>query len=462
MASGGEFIADRVIWSEGMLVSPQHLQQQAVYNERALNFRLSALSPYAWGVLRVELDTNSLIADQLVVDAFAGVLPDGSSLCFSKGQRGVPLPRAISPSFPATQRVLQVHLGIAREREGIANVAESVEERQMVRYEQINRDVADLVSGREARVLVSFGRPHVVVLFGDEANQDYDSIQIAELVRDAAGTLVVSDSYIPPCLQIGASPVLMASLQSVFGLAVARQRALSETCRERSGSTLEFQSSDITAFLQQSALNAMLPVLQHLLDAPRISPWSTYLLLSQLAGQLSTFATDADPTSLPKFNHTDLGTTYKLLFDRLTQLLSGTVIKRYLSLPLKKYPNGVMLAELEDPRLVDCRTYVLTAKSERNEAAPERLAIDLPKLSKIGSKTTIKSIVQAAANGVPMQVAHRVPSEIPVREGVVYFILDVEDPAWKAVLNERNLALFMPPPYDPGRVRYELLAIPEE
>jgi len=35
----------RVVWSEGMLVSPQHLQQADLYHERLLDCRLAATSP---------------------------------------------------------------------------------------------------------------------------------------------------------------------------------------------------------------------------------------------------------------------------------------------------------------------------------------------------------------------------------------------------------------------------------
>jgi type VI secretion system protein ImpJ len=462
VSSPGVFATARVVWSAGMLVSPQHLQQQTSFLERLIDTRLQTLTPYDWGVLHVEIDPNALASDQLVVESFAGVLPEGTPLAFGKGQQGAPAPRAIGKAFPPTQKALQVYLGIAREREGIANVGDVNGQSQRVRFALASREVADLTSGREGRVLVSFGRPNVVVLFGNEANEDYDSLQIAEIVHDGAGGLQLSDTFIPPCLQLGASPIIMSGLKRIFALVVARQRALSETCRERSSSTLEFQSSDITAFLQLSALNAMLPVLQHFLDAPQISPWQGYVLLTQLAGQLCTFGVGVDPASLPKFSHTDLSATYRLLFERLTQLLSASVMKRYVALNLKLYPNGVMLAEFDDPRLVSCQTFVLTAKSDKDETTPEKLAIDLPKLTKIGSKTTIRGIVQAASNGVPIQVAHRVPPEVPIRDGTVYFSVDVKHGAWKAVLNEHNVAVFIPPPYNPGKIRYELLAIPSE
>ncbi|HEX2659791.1 MAG TPA: type VI secretion system baseplate subunit TssK, partial [Polyangia bacterium] len=53
----------RVVWSEGMLVSPQHMQQQDLYHERLLDERVAALAPYRWGVVAAEIDAGGLGTD---------------------------------------------------------------------------------------------------------------------------------------------------------------------------------------------------------------------------------------------------------------------------------------------------------------------------------------------------------------------------------------------------------------
>ena len=63
--------------AEGMLISPQHLQQETLYHERLLAARLNAINPYDWGVVEVEFDKNALNAGQLEVAKFAGILPGG-------------------------------------------------------------------------------------------------------------------------------------------------------------------------------------------------------------------------------------------------------------------------------------------------------------------------------------------------------------------------------------------------
>ena len=47
----------RVVWSEGMLMCPQHLQQQDLFFEGTLAQRLAAATPYAWGVVSVTIYT---------------------------------------------------------------------------------------------------------------------------------------------------------------------------------------------------------------------------------------------------------------------------------------------------------------------------------------------------------------------------------------------------------------------
>jgi len=62
--------------------------------------------------------------------------------------------------------------------------------------------------------------------------------------------------------------------------------------------------------------------------------------------------------------------------------------------------------------------------------------------------------------GLGLQVTHRPPAEVPVRPQVAYFILDLSTEHWRHALDEQGLAIYLPPPYQPGIVRLELFGIP--
>jgi hypothetical protein len=65
----------RVLWSKGVLLNPQHLQMQDRYLEELLAFRLDALTFRPWGFSRLELDREALAGGVLVVNSAAGLMP---------------------------------------------------------------------------------------------------------------------------------------------------------------------------------------------------------------------------------------------------------------------------------------------------------------------------------------------------------------------------------------------------
>jgi len=78
----------------------------------------------------------------------------------------------------------------------------------------------------------------------------------------------------------------------------------------------------------------------------------------------------------------------------------------------------------------------------------EQLARELAIRAKIASWTQLPFLMRQATRGVPLQVTHRPPPEIPVRPGVVYFTMDVSVEHWRHVLAERKVAVYAPPPFD--------------
>ena len=109
----------------------------------------------------------------------------------------------------------------------------------------------------------------------------------------------------------------------------ARRTSLLQTVRQRDDSTVEFNAADVTRYLLLATINSYLPVLRHAVVAGDLSAKSVYLLLCELAGQLSTFSTQFDPNDVPKFVYEDLRSTYGTIFSALDGLLKATLAKRY-------------------------------------------------------------------------------------------------------------------------------------
>jgi len=444
----------RVVWSEGLLMSPQHLQQQDLYHERLVGSRLDALEPINWGALKVEVDRRALESGQVRVSELQAVMPDGLVIDCDSGDAELPPSRPVEGHFPHTQDVLEVYVGIPRERDGVSNYGENQGDR--TRYVISNKTVPDL-TGEGSSLEVSFGQRNLQVLFGDEPRDDFITLKIAELCRDASGNLAINDPYIPPVLRIEASPFILAGMRRLLRLMSTRRRSLAEAARERGDATVEYNAADITRFLLLNAVNTYLPVLNHLVDMPEVPPRTAYVWMITLGGQLATFSAEFDPAQLPKFNYNDLRSTFEPLFARITDLLQATVKEHYVSMMLDGREDGMYLGQLTDDRLMGCSKYLIGIRSS---IAEQEVANTLPRLSKIASWGDINSILSAATPGASVEVTFRPPPEIPIKAGVVYFVISTDNNYWRNVVTDRQIAMYLPRPFDPGQTKVELLGIP--
>jgi type VI secretion system protein ImpJ len=445
-----------------MLVSPQHLQQADLYHERLLNERLAALGPFPWGVASVAIDPGGLGTEQVKVTQFVGVLPDGLFLGFDGGDPECPPARPIQGHFPPTQPALDVYIGVAKERDGVPSLAAdgtaaiSADPRTVrTRFRAATRQVADATGGAED-LTMSYAERNVVLLFGDEPRTDFDTIKIAEIVRETSGRLVVNDAYIPPVVQVEASPFIMESVRRLLGLMTAKQRQLADERRQRGPSAVEFNAADITRFLQLHTLNTAIPVLTELGRGGDMSAKSLYLFLVQVGGQLATFSAEEDPSKFPPFIYTDLRSTFEEVFARLTALLQTTARAGHIPVPLE-VNQGLHVGKLSDQHVSRCGNYVLAVRTDMPE---DQVTQRLPGFCKIASYNQLPYILRSAVPGVPLKVTHRPPPEVPIRPGVVYFLLEVGSEYWKGVLDERTISIYLPAPFDPGRVKLELFGIP--
>src|SRR3954466_8992513 len=68
----------KVVWSEGMLLQPQHLQQSERHGDHARHVLLRSTTPYAWGFAELEIDTAALTLGKLALVRAVGMFAGGT------------------------------------------------------------------------------------------------------------------------------------------------------------------------------------------------------------------------------------------------------------------------------------------------------------------------------------------------------------------------------------------------
>ncbi len=440
-------------------MTPQHMQQLDIYHEQLVRARWEAFEPNSWGVVSVSLDARALRRGRVTVEHFEGVLPDGTVLSLGPSHPELPASRPTDGHFPASQSTLDVYCGVPREREGVPSYCTDAGETNGVntRFLSSTRPVFDLLGQAEERD-ISFAQRNVVILFGGEPRDDFETIKIAELVRDDAERLAESDRYVVPCLRVSASPFLRSGLRRLLTLMENRRRALSEARRERDETSVEYHASDVTRFLLLHAICGFVPIARHLLETGDQSPRIVYLALSHLIGQLSSFSTDPDAIEIPPFVYTDLRSTFEELFAIAVSLLHASTREHCIAMPLEHGSEGMFVGSFADERLARCRQFFLGIRS----ALPHReVAQQLPRICKVASWQDVHGILAAATPGAAVQVRHRPPPQVPIRSGVTYFSIETDNPYWKKIVSEQKVAVYLPMPFVHRDTHVELIAVIE-
>jgi type VI secretion system protein ImpJ len=207
---------NKVVWSEGMFLRPQHFQQQDRYIDDLVRSATNDLVVHGWGFRRVRVNTSLLDQGKLGLSDADGVFPDGTPFVIPE-TADPPAPLA----FDVSARPDTVYLALPHRHPGNAEVDQRAAPSSGARYAAHEIEIGDaIVGGGSQRDPVEVARPQLK-LMPESANRDaYSCIGVARIQEiKADGGLVLDPDYIPPCLRIDASSVLTAFLnEKVFFL----------------------------------------------------------------------------------------------------------------------------------------------------------------------------------------------------------------------------------------------------
>jgi type VI secretion system protein ImpJ len=446
--------ARKLVWTEGLFITQHHLQQLDRYHEQLLHERLSAFTPYGWGISEIEIDERALATGQFRLQRLMGVFPDGTPIAVGDNLDDAIPPRPLDTALTPQVRVLDVFVGLSQETDAGANVDLDAKPGALNRYVREHGALLDYNVGTGEHPL-QFARRNLRIVLGEERQDALDLIRVAQLVRSPGGTIVVRDGFVPPVLRIGASPYLMNGFVRLLEVMTAKQRSLSETRRQRTEAAVEFQASDAAKFWLLNALNQTIPVLAHLVDQGSSTPEVAYVALGQLIGLLCTFAVDADLSTIPKFTYLDLGECFGPMLQRAYKLLDAVIAEKYTEVPLTKRADGMYLGQIEDRTLLRCEFFV--AAMVGGKVADAQVRERLPRLSKIASWGQINSILNSAINGAKLELEYRPPGALPVRNGVVYFKLTKTPEIWNDIAGTGTIAIYQP--VEPDLIDLTLYAV---
>jgi type VI secretion system protein ImpJ len=427
-------VHNKVLWSEGLFLQPQHFQQQDRYFERYVEARTEALVPHAWGFADVEIDADLLKLGKIGLRRAVGVFPDGTPFRLPDDD---PLPRPID--VPATARNEPIYLAVPVRRADLPAVDRAGAAGDgLARHDARECEARDVTSASGEPATLEVGSLRTRILAAAERTDAYACIPLAFVTeRRGDAQIVLDDSFIPSVLRVDAARRLSAFTARLAGKLHQQGDALAA----RAVVTDKGAEAQILDYLELQVINRYEPVLAHFSESGAHHPESLYRTCLEMAGELATFTMPSKRApALPPYQHLRLRESFEPLMDLIESELSHFRQPNVVRIPIEPREFGISVATVPDPALLSSARFVLAAKADVPAAD---LRQRFPAQLKVGPAEKISHLVMLALAGVPVTAMPVAPREIPYHAGCAYFELDQADPLWHDLKSSGGIALFV-------------------
>ena len=330
-----------LLWHEGMLLLPQHFQQQANRQDMVTHWRVGSISPNAWGITELSLDEASIIHGLFRIERMEAVMPDGFIVQYpGEGQGSLEVDLTIlKDELRAAPG--GVFLALPKLSNGAAGTQGELP--RFTAYQ--GSPVADAHTG-DNEVLIERCSPNLSLIVGSEPSDQFTSLKIAEVTcRDEAYNVT---TYFPPTLRLQSSSWLGQRLSDLSRRMREKTVFLQQRIFGLIAEGSEIQAADARDKLY--AVSCNLPELEMLVATSTAHPFQIYTLLMRLTGSLSIMHQNLIPPTPKQYDHSNMGPTFDDVINFCNTCLDA-IQERYQTVALDEIDTGFSLRGSENLNL---------------------------------------------------------------------------------------------------------------
>ncbi len=441
-----------VLWREGMLLCPQHLQAFT----REVGARIArgdaAGIPGHFGLVRLELDAQALERDVLRIEALECLFRDGTHAALG-GDAHVEQ-REFAEHFTGAE--LDVWLGALAPQANTPQVGEEAGRayRYRVTLEQVNDE-----NLRDSAKELEFRGLELRLFFGDEDRSGYESLHIARLVRRGkpAAKSALSESWVASVVAAGGSQALMAELASLAAQARGQSRDLALRVPSLARLSSVDKGADVSGIVKLLALNQVVASLEQLAGRADLHPFPIYLELVRCAGALALFGSERCAPELPLYEHAELDRCFQAVFRALRDYLAAEVSVPYDTTEFKKDPQREGFLDCAIPAEWLAASAIFYMAVELDQTPEDTAQLVLAGVKLISPADTDR-VVQGVVPGIELEHLRAPPTAFPRRANLHFFRVATEGrsrDSWLRILEARK-AVLLSALGALGEVRYHL------
>lgn len=425
----------RVAWTEGMLMEPQHFQQQERFFEHLIDARYNSIQTFTWGFLSLEIDRGLLEQGKFGLKKAKGVFRDGTPFNMPED---LPLPPPLLLEDDCQGKIIT--LSVLMDMEGNSQIDLIHDSRKNSRFRSIDAEIPDRnhgisVEGTPRLCTMQLGQLVTKLSLKDVVSGAESSLPVA-FIREVADDrrIILDERALPPMLDFRATGWLSGFTKELLGLITQRLEAV---FRPDVNMTLGGLSELLELLLIQTLSEFNLRI-NHLISCPQVHPERLFETLICLLGKLSIF-----PGGERLWNRSDLiylhdepHNSYFHLFASIRRALSLVIEAPAIALPFSDRGDGIYLCPNDRQLRLEKIVFAVSCGM-----SVDHLRSYFPAQVKLGPVEKIIQLIDLQLPGARLIPMGSPPRHIPYYPNSIYFEVDYADPVYKEMLSGSAMAL---------------------
>lgn len=415
---------NKVVWSEGLFLRTQHLQQQDRYVEGLVRGSIHASPLQNFGFRNLTLDSAALEAGHIGIESADGIFPDGTPFSIPETM-DAPAPVPVT----AKSESGLVSLAVAIEIPGSATIDSAHAEPSGARLRGVIATVRDTIRGGAGPEEIEVARLAPLFIMPEQDGAGYISLPIARIDSlKSDGSVALDDGFLPPALVMAAAPwYANFAKELVVGL---------DRITEAHGNlVLGGAGRSVENLLILELANTARPRIAHMQSNDLFHPAEYFLELAGLAGRMATFGSNSRRlTEFPVYNHIDPQPAFEALVDTLRSLILSLrhVEPKSRALPVAKHSKNVWKVRLDNPELLKASRIVVRVGSNMSEDMMRKIFVDQ---ATVGAADEFDKLWKSRLPGISLRPLHSQPREIPYDGDRLCLELDRKSEHWASLLD---------------------------
>ena len=414
----------QVVWKEGIFISPQHFQQQALHFKSYIhNYASTVGYTKHYGLGDITVNTDLLKMGKIAISDCFGLFPDGHYFHLDE-EIVIDVPQ------DAVKKTLYLLIPIALK--GAPAYGQSADEatrficQTMTSYNNSSQESDSLE--------IEVARDNVGLSIGETDMAGYMSFPIARILETReSGEIVFDSSFVPACIHFQASIYLSDKVKMLQSL--IQNRADEVNKRIAAGQQNKSEQTLYKDYLWLQTLNRWLPWaawIQHDLQYPT---HQLYRDLCTLSADISGLTPEL-PDSFPELNYDQLYQVFSPIFmklrDQLSLVLQDSVVEYRWDRELFD-KRRLLRTIIQNPDAMLTRRFVMSVESSLDT---ETLAQTIPQSITMAGKSNIVELVRNAMSGVEVKHLAVAPNELKPKASAAYFEINIHHQLWQDMLQK--------------------------